>query len=122
MYKLVLACGLAVAATSPSFAQDSIIEHLGPVAVNQPVLSNVGPNALIAFYNLEEGKCAVQILTWQRADIEAIGASRSRLTLNPEQQMNIDSIQNSLTLQCGKNASSIMLIPPVLTAGFGTAK
>ena len=122
MYKLVLACGLAVAATSPSFAQDSIIEHLGPVAVNQPVLSNVGPNALIAFYNLEEGKCAVQILTWHRADIEAIGASRSRLTLNPEQQMNIDSIQNSLTLQCGKNASSIMLIPPVLTAGFGTAK
>jgi hypothetical protein len=44
------------------------------------------------------------------------------VTLNPEQRMNIDSIADSLTLQCGKDASSIMLIPPVLNAGFGTEK
>jgi hypothetical protein len=43
------------------------------------------------------------------------------VTLNPEQQMNIDSITERLTLQCGKDASNIMLIPPVLTAGFGRA-
>jgi len=86
------------------------------------VLSNLGPNALIAFYNPEDGKCAVQVVTWQRADTEAIGASRSRVTLNPEQQMNVDSIADSLTLQCGKNASSIMLVPAVVSAGFGTAK
>jgi hypothetical protein len=131
MHKLVLACGLAFAVTSPSFAfavtsppfaQDKIIERLGPVQVNEPVLGNIGPNALIAFYTVEDGKCAVQVLTWQRADTEAIGASRSRLTLNPEQQMNIDSIQDSLTLQCGKDASNIMLIPPVVSAGLGTAK
>jgi hypothetical protein len=122
MYKLVLACGLALVATSPSFAQDKIIERLGPAEVNEPVLSNIGPNALIAFYNLEEGKCAVQVLTWQRADTEAVGASRSRLTLTPEQQMNIDSTHDSLTLQCGKDASNIMLIPPVVSAGLGTAK
>jgi hypothetical protein len=89
---------------------------------NEPVLRNIGPNALIAFYTVEDGKCAVQVLTWQRADTEAVGASRSRLTLNPEQQMNIDSIEDSFTLQCGKDASNIMLIPPVLSAGFGTAK
>jgi hypothetical protein len=122
MHKLVLACGLAFAVTSPSLAQDKIIERLGPVEVNEPVLSNLGPNALIAFYSLEDGKCAVQVLTWQRADTEAIGASRSRLTLSPEQQMNVDSIADSLTLQCGKDASSIMLIPPVVGAGLGTAK
>jgi len=122
MHKLVLACGLALAVTSPSLAQDKIIERLGPVEVNEPVLSNLGPNALIAFYSLEAGKCAVQVLTWQRADTEAIGASRSRLTLSPEQQMNVDSIADSLTLQCGKDASSIMLVPPVLSAGFGTEK
>ena len=102
MHKLVLACGLAFAVTSPSFAfavtsppfapvtsppfaQDKIIERLGPVQVNEPVLGNIGPNALIAFYAMEDGKCAVQVLTWQRADTEAIGASRSRLTPNPEQ-------------------------------------
>jgi hypothetical protein len=123
MYKLVLAWGLAFfAATSPSLAEDKIFERFGPVEVNEPVLGNLGPNALIAFYNLEEGKCAVQVLTWQRADTEAIGASRSRVSLNPEQQMHIDSIADSLTLQCGKDASSIMLIPPVLSAGFGTEK
>src|SRR5262245_2709191 len=122
MYKPLLACGLAFAVTGPAFAQDKIIERLGPVEVNEPVLGNYGPNALIAFYNLDDGKCAVQMLTWQRADTEAIGASRSRLTLNPEQQMNIDSIQDSLTLQCGKDAANIMLIPPVLSAGLGTAK
>jgi hypothetical protein len=122
MYKLVLACGLAFAATSPSFAQNKIIERFGPVEVNEPVLGNIGPNALIAFYNLEDGKCAVQVLTWQRADTEAVGASRSRVSLSPEQQMNIDSIQDSLTLQCGKDASSIMLIPPVLSAGVGQDK
>jgi hypothetical protein len=122
MYKLVLACVLAFAATSPAFAQDKIIERFGPVEVNEPVLGNIGPNALIAFYNLEDGKCAVQVVTWQRADTEAVGASRSRVSLSPEQQMNIDSIMDSLTLQCGKNASSIMLIPPVLSAGVGTAK
>src|SRR5262245_48825521 len=129
MHKLVLACGLAFAVTSPSFAfavtspslvaQDKIIERLGPVEVNEPVLDNIGPNALIAFYTVEDGKCAVQVLTWQRADTEAIGASRSRMTLNPEQQMNIDSIQDSITLQCGKGASNIMLIPPVVSAGLG---
>jgi hypothetical protein len=135
MHKLVLACGLAFAMTSPSlafaatsppfafaltsppFAQDKIIDRLGPVQVNEPVLGNIGPNALIAFYTVEDGKCAVQVLTWQREDTEAIGASRSRLTLNPEQQMNIDSIQDSLTLQCGKDASNIMLIPPRCKCG-----
>jgi hypothetical protein len=122
MHKLALVCGLAFAVTGPVFAQDKIIERLGPVEVNEPVLSNYGPNALLAFYNLDDGKCAVQVVTWQRADTEAIGASRSRVTLNPEQQMNIDSVADSLTLQCGKEASSIMLIPPVLSAGFGTAK
>jgi hypothetical protein len=122
MYKLVLACGLVFAATSPSFAQGKIIERFGPVEVNEPVLGNFGPNALIAFYNLEDGKCAVQVLTWQRADTEAIGASRSRLSLSAEQKMNIDSTADSLTLQCGKDASSIMLIPPVVSAGVGTAK
>lgn len=121
MHKLVLACGFVLAATSPAFAQDKIIEQFGPVAVNQPVQGNYGPNALIAFYSLQDGKCAVQVLTWQRADIDAIGASRSSVTLNPEQQMNIDSITERLTLQCGKDASNIMLIPPVLTAGFGRA-
>ena len=122
MHKLVLACGLTFAVTSPSLAQDKIIERLGPVEVNEPVLSNYGPNALIAFYNLDGDKCAVQVVTWQRADTEAIGASRSRVTLNPEQQMNMESIQDSLTLRCGKDASSIMLIPPVVGAGLGTAK
>ena len=122
MYKQAVACGLALAATSPAIAQDKVIERLGPVEVNEPVLSNYGPNALLAFYNLDDGKCAVQVVTWQRADTEAIGASRSRVTLNPEQQMNIDSIADSLTLQCGKNASSIMLVPPALSAGFGTEK
>jgi hypothetical protein len=122
MYKQAVACGLALAATSPAIAQDKVIERLGPVEVNEPVLSNYGPNALLAFYNLDDGKCAVQIVTWQRADTEAIGASRSRVTLSPEQQMNIESVADSLTLQCGKDASSIMLVPPVLSAGFGTEK
>jgi hypothetical protein len=122
MHKLVLACGLALAATSPAIAQDKVIDRLGPVEVNEPVLSNYGPNALLAFYNLDDGKCAVQVLTWQRVDTEAIGASRSRVTLNPEQRMNIESVADSLTLQCGKDASSIMLIPPVVSAGFGTEK
>src|SRR5215475_5310627 len=71
MHKLVLACGLAFAATSrpfafavtsPPFAQDKIIERLGPVEVNEPVLGNIGPNALIAFYSPEDGKCAVQVV------------------------------------------------------------
>jgi hypothetical protein len=122
MYKQVVACGLALAVTSPAIAQDKVIERLGPVEVNEPVLSNYGPNALLAFYNLDDGKCAVQNVTWQRADTEAIGASRSRVTLSPEQQMNIESVADSLTLQCGKDASSIMLVPPVLSAGFGTEK
>jgi len=64
MHKLVLACGLAFAVTSPAFAQDKIIERLGPVEVNEPVLSNLGPNALIALYNPEDGKCALQVVTW----------------------------------------------------------
>ena len=36
--------------------------------------------------------------------------------------MNIDSIEGSVTLQCGKNASSIMLIPRVVSAGFETSE
>jgi hypothetical protein len=113
---------ICVCRDKPIICPRKIIERLGPVKVNEPVLGNIGPNALIAFYAIEDGKCALQVLTWQRADTEAIGVSRSRLTLNPEQQMNIVSIQDSLTLQCGKDASNIMLIPPVVSAGLGTAK
>ena len=122
MKVLELACGIALAITHSSFAQDKIIERLGPVEASEPVLTNLGQNAVIAFYYAEDGKCAVQVLTWHRADTEAKGASRSRLSLSPEQRMHLDSIEESFVLQCGQNASSIMLIPPVVSAGIGAVK
>ena len=99
-----------------------VILGLGPVEASEPVQTNLCQNAVIAFYYAEDGKCAVQVLTWQRADTEAKGASRSRLSLSPEQKMHLDSIEESIVLQCGQNASSIMFIPPVVSAGIGAGR
>jgi hypothetical protein len=101
-------------------AQDRIIELFGPAAVNEPVLGNIGENALIAFFEKEDGKCAVNIVTWFRSDTEAKSASRTLVSLNPEQKMYLQSMNENLALQCGQDASSIMLIPPAISAGLGS--
>ena len=117
---LALGCALACTVVAPSLAQDRIIELFGPAAVNEPVLGNIGENALIAFFEKEDGKCAVNIVTWFRSDTEAKSASRTLVSLNPEQKMYLQSMNENLALQCGQDASSIMLIPPAISAGLGS--
>ena len=120
MKALVLGCSLACAVITPSLAQDRIIELFGPAAANEPVLGNIGQNALIAFFVKEDGKCAVNIVTWFRPDTEAKSASRALVSLNPEQKMYVQSASENFALQCGQDASSIMLIPPAISAGLGS--
>jgi hypothetical protein len=96
---LALGCALACTVVAPSLAQDRIIELFGPAAVNEPVLGNIGENALIAFFEKEDGKCAVNIVTWFRSDTEAKSASRTLVSLNPEQKMYLQSINENLALQ-----------------------
>ena len=112
MKALALGCALACTVVAPSLAQDRIIELFGPAVVNEPVLGNIGENALIAFFEKEDGKCAVNIVTWFRSD-----GSEERL---PEQKMYLQSMNENLALQCGQDASSIMLIPPAISAGLGS--
>ena len=108
----ISACAaLALFATGwPAFADELTPKSIGP---NQPIMTNVGPKRVLAFYVPENGGCAVSAVVW---DIDAntgtspYSSSRVRMELNPGQSMKLDtSGSESLGLKCGDNGKTLTL-------------
>ena len=107
----VVACTLG----SPALA-DELVQNLGPVGPHEAILTEVGSQRVIAFYEPDNRRCAVNAVVYNKTDAYTgmTTAARVRVSLNPLDMVHIDSTENeslkSLNLQCGKNAEKLTII------------
>jgi hypothetical protein len=95
---------------------DEMAQNLGPVGPHEPILTTVGNKRVIAFYEPDNGHCAVNAVVYDQTDAYTgmTTAARVRVSLNPREMVHIDSTDNesvkSLNLQCGDDAESLALV------------
>ena len=111
------AAGVVVVCTLGTPARaDELVQNLGPVGAHEPILTEVGSQRVIAFYEPDNGRCAVHAVVFAKPDAYTgiNTAARVRVGLNPGEMVHIDSTDNeslkSLNLQCGKNAEKLTII------------
>jgi hypothetical protein len=111
MGSLVVLCTLGTLARA-----DELAQNLGPVGPHEPILTEVGSQRVIAFYEPDNGRCAVHAVVFAKTDAYTgmTTAARVRVGLNPLDMVHIDSTDNgslkSLNLQCGKDAEKLTII------------
>ena len=87
-----------------------LVDHSGPVEVNDTILETVGSKRVIAFFQRENGRCAVNAVVFEKTDVDTVTttAARVRATLRPDEMLSIDSSDNqTIGLQCGSNATTL---------------
>jgi hypothetical protein len=111
------AAGVVVVCTLGTPARaDELVQNLGPVGPHEPILTEVGSQRVIAFYEPDNGRCAVHAVVFDKTDAYTgmTTAARVRVGLNPLDMVHIDSTDNgslkSLNLQCGKDAEKLTII------------
>ena len=114
----------ALSVASIPAGADELAQNLGPVAPNDPILTTVGSKRIIAFYELDKGHCALNVVIFEKTDANTgmTTAARVRVSLNPRQMVHIDSIDNkSINLQCGDRAETLGLVDTskFIAAGAG---
>ena len=101
---------------------DELAQNLGPVGPHQPILATVGSRQrVIAFYMPGNDECAVHAVVWDHTGLDTgRSATRVRISLEPGQTVHIDTADNeSLNLQCGKNAEKLTVIENTDAVAFG---
>ncbi len=102
---------VALAATNTSARADDMVQNLGPVGPNEPILATFGNKRAVASFASVSGACALQAVVWNADDIDATSASQFRTNLNAGQTTQIDSSDNkTLTLKCGDFARSLAVV------------
>ena len=107
---------VALTAVSSPARADEMAQNLGPVGPHEPILTTVGNKRVIAFYEPDNGHCAVNAVVFDKtdADTRMTTAARFRVSLNPREVVHIDSADNesvkSLNLQCGDRAETLGLV------------
>jgi len=120
----IAAAGAFVALTAfglPARA-DELVQHLGPVGAHEPILTTFGNKRVIAFYEPENGRCAINAVVYDKTDADTgvTTAARFRVSLNPREIVHIDSTDNkSINLQCGDRAETLSLIDNGELVAFG---
>ena len=119
------AAGAIVALTVASIPTraDELAQNLGPVGPREPILTWVGSKRVIAFYQPDNGNCAVHVVVWDPADVKAKSTAGFQATLNPRQMAHINTAENkSLYLQCGDNAERLSIVDTAKFVVAGAAK
>jgi hypothetical protein len=101
---------------------DEFVEHLGPVGAHEPILTTFGNKRVIAFYEPDNGRCAVNAVVYDKTDADTgmTTAARIRVGLDPRQMVHIDSTDNkSINLQCGDRAETLALVDNGEPVAFG---
>jgi hypothetical protein len=107
---------LALTVSGTPARADELAQNLGPVGPHEPILTTVGSERVIAFYEPDNGRCAVHAVVFDKTDAYTgmTTAARVRVSLNPREMVHIDSTDNesvkSLNLQCGDDAESLALV------------
>jgi hypothetical protein len=99
---------VALAATSTPVRADDMVENLGPVGPNEPILANFGNKRVVAFFASGSGACALEAVVWNADDTDAQTASKFRISLEPGQITQIDgSATDSIKIRCGDFAKTL---------------
>jgi hypothetical protein len=104
---------LALTVSGTPARADEMAQNLGPVGPHEPILTTVGNKRVIAFYEPDNGQCAVNAVVYDKTDAYTgmTTAARVRVSLNPGQITSIDSVENkSLTLKCGDDAETLAIV------------
>jgi hypothetical protein len=110
------AAGVVVCTLGTPARADEMVQNLGPVGPHEAILTEVGSERVIAFYEPDNGRCAVHAVVFDKTDAYTgmTTAARVRVSLNPREIVHIDSADNesvkSLDLQCGKDAEKLTII------------
>ena len=116
LLKFAAAGGVIVCTLGSPARADELVQNLGPVGPHEAILTEVGSERVIAFYEPDNGRCAVHAVVFDKTDAYTgmTTAARVRVSLNPREMVHIDSADNelvkSLNLQCGKNAEMLTII------------
>jgi hypothetical protein len=92
---------------------DELAEHLGPVGTNDTILATFGDKRVIAFFEPDNGRCAVSAVVFEKTDADTgmTTAARVRVSLRPNEMVHIDSSDHqTLRLQCGSNAATLAVL------------
>ena len=117
----VVACMLGTPAQA-----DELAQNFGPVGPHDPILTEVGSERVMAFYEPDNGRCAVHAVVFDKTDVYTgtTTAVRVRVSLNPRETVHIDSADNesvkSLSLQCGENAEKLTIVDTDSLVASGT--
>jgi len=104
---------IALTAASTPTRADEMVQRYGPVGPNDTILATFGNKRVIAFYERDNGRCAVNAVVFEKTDAETgmTTAARVRLSLSPRQMVHIDSSDNqTLHLQCGDYAKTLAVV------------
>jgi hypothetical protein len=85
-------------------------EHMGPVGTDDTILATLGNKRVIAFFERDNGRCAVSAVVFEKTDADTgmTTAARVRVSLHPHEMVYIDSPDNqTLRLECGSNAATL---------------
>ena len=116
LLKFAAAGGVIVCTLGTPVRADELAQNLGPVGPHEPILTEVGSERVMAFYEPDNGRCAVHAVVFDKTDAHTgmTTAARVRISLEPSQIVHIDSAHNeslkSLNLQCGENAEKLTII------------
>ena len=116
LLKFAAAGGVVVCTLGTPARADESFQNLGPVGPHEAILTEVGSERVIAFYEPDNGRCAVHAVVFDKTDAHTgmTTAARVRVSLNPRETVRIDSADNeavkSLNLQCGENAEKLTII------------
>ena len=116
LLKFAAAGGVVVCTLGTPARADELFQNLGPVGPHEAILTEVGSERVIAFYEPDNGRCTVHAVVFDKTDAYTgiTTAARFRVSLNPREMVHIDSADNelvkSLNLQCGKNAEKLTII------------
>ena len=106
---------VALTAVGTSARADDLPQSFGPVGPNETILATFGNKRVIAFYEPDNGRCAVNAVVYDKTDAYTgmTTAARVRGSLNPHEIVHIDSTDNeTLNLQCGDYAKTLKIVGP----------
>src|SRR5262245_47021922 len=116
LLKIAAVGGVVVCSLGTAARADELVQNLGPVGPHEAILTEVGSERVIAFYEPDNGRCAVHAVVFDKTDAYTgkTTAARVRVSLNPREIVHIDNADNesvkSLNLQCGENAEMLSII------------
>jgi hypothetical protein len=101
---------LVVLCATPTRAEQ-LVQNLGPVGPHEPIITTIGSDRVVAFYEPSNDHCALNAVVWDNTNPNDVSATRVRISLKPGQIVHIDNADNeSLNLQCGDNAVTLAVV------------